>query len=177
MLTFSFTIIWGCLHTHWVHTVGVETLSLSSCTALPYTVLIQYGSCEQPSHTLKAESQHFDCIVTVLFQIRSAGALSQNNRKCVTVQILTGCTVCAQTCLVAGEAEEGGSDTCMNKRCVREDWLSTLNTWQIIYLVSQSPYKGCFRSLHLKTILMNSFYDVSACFCFIKVALMKCSML
>lgn len=153
MLTFSFTVIWGCSRTHCANTVG--TLTLSSCTAFGLHSAHPTWSMWTSSHTLNAESRHFDRVM-VSFEIQRAGILSQNDSEHVPVQIMTGCAVCAQTCLHPGEAEEGGSDACMNKGCVREDWLSTLNTWQIVYLVSQPSYNRFFTLAHLQTILKDT---------------------
>lgn len=119
-LTFSFTLLYGCLHTHCVNGVGIISLPSSSDTTLDYTVLVQNGAREHTHTPLKLKVSTLSVLASCLKSSNNE-ALSQNNRKYATVQILAGGTVCAQTCLLAGEAEEGGSDTCMNKRRVRED--------------------------------------------------------
>lgn len=118
--------------THWVTTAAIviAIIVLLHCTGLHSA---------HPIWTMWTYSHTF--IMTVSsFHLKSSmleycAKTIENN-----VTMLTGCTVCAQTCLLPGEAEEGGSDACMNKGCVWEDWLSTLNTWQIKYRFSQSSY-------------------------------------
>lgn len=82
--------------------LNMVTLFLSTCPII--LCPLELGKCAWKElwfihwcarkHTqIKAESRHFNLIVAVSFQIQCAGAQSQKHKTCVTVLILSDCSV------------------------------------------------------------------------------------